>query len=111
MMQQHASYRGFRALAVAAGARGPDGRPGRTGRPGQIIAFSYGFSGAQGQWWHDVVAAALTATTGPAGAPARAAGSPGTPAVRAHPALPPHRTRRRPGRGLPRPRPGATAGV
>jgi ribosomal protein S18 acetylase RimI-like enzyme len=85
IMQQHASHRGFRALAVAAGARGPDGRPGRTGRPGQIIAFSYGFSGAQGQWWHDVVAAALTATTGPAVATAWLADSLEIAEVHVHP--------------------------
>jgi len=85
IMEQHSSYRGFRALAVAAGARGPDGRPGRTGRPGQIVAFSYGFIGAQGQWWHDVVAAALTATTGPAVAAAWLADSLEIAEVHVHP--------------------------
>jgi ribosomal protein S18 acetylase RimI-like enzyme len=55
IMQQHAGYQGFRALAVTA-----------DGAPGRIIAFSYGFRGADGQWWHDVVAAALTARTGAA---------------------------------------------
>ena len=30
------------------------------------MGFSYGFRGADGQWWHDVVAAALTARAGPA---------------------------------------------
>jgi ribosomal protein S18 acetylase RimI-like enzyme len=58
IMQRHASYRGFRALAVTADA---DGRP---GRPGQIVGFSYGFRGADGQWWHDVVVAALAAKAG-----------------------------------------------
>jgi ribosomal protein S18 acetylase RimI-like enzyme len=53
IMEQHASYHGFRALAVTAdGARS------------RIIAFSYGFRGADGQWWHDVVNAALTARSG-----------------------------------------------
>jgi ribosomal protein S18 acetylase RimI-like enzyme len=52
IMEQHASYRGFRALAVLA--------------DGQIVGFSYGFRGAAGQWWHDVVTAALTARTGEA---------------------------------------------
>jgi ribosomal protein S18 acetylase RimI-like enzyme len=28
------------------------------------VGFSYGFRGADGQWWHDVVAAALTARAG-----------------------------------------------
>jgi GNAT superfamily N-acetyltransferase len=60
IMEQHASYRGFRALAVTGGPTGP----GAAGGPGRIIAFSYGFRGAQGQWWHDVVNAALTARTG-----------------------------------------------
>jgi ribosomal protein S18 acetylase RimI-like enzyme len=63
IMEQHASYHGFRALAVTADGAGASGGRGRDGRPGQIIAFSYGFSGAEGQWWHDVVAAALTART------------------------------------------------
>ena len=42
--------------------------PGATGRssttPGRIVGFSYGFRGADGQWWHDVVVAALTARSG-----------------------------------------------
>jgi ribosomal protein S18 acetylase RimI-like enzyme len=58
IMQRHATYHGFRALAVTADA---DGRP---GPPGRIVGFSYGFRGADGQWWHDVVAAALTARAG-----------------------------------------------
>jgi ribosomal protein S18 acetylase RimI-like enzyme len=58
IMQRHATYYGFRALAVTADA---DGQP---GPPGRIVGFSYGFSGADGQWWHDVVAAALTARAG-----------------------------------------------
>ncbi len=58
IMQRHATYQGFRALAVTADE---DGRP---GPPGRIVAFSYGFSGADGQWWHDVVATALTARAG-----------------------------------------------
>ena len=85
IMEQHARYRGFRALAVADGANGPDGRPGWPGRPGQIIAFSYGFSGGPGQWWHDVVAAALTATTGPAVASAWLADSLEIAEVHVHP--------------------------
>jgi ribosomal protein S18 acetylase RimI-like enzyme len=55
IMQRHSTYQGFRALAVTADA---DGQP---GPPGRIVAFSYGFRGADGQWWHDVVTAALTA--------------------------------------------------
>jgi ribosomal protein S18 acetylase RimI-like enzyme len=87
IMQRHASYRGFRALAVTADAAGHPGaagqhhaagqphaadepgaagQPGAEGWPGQIVGFSYGFRGADGQWWHDVVAAALTARAGQA---------------------------------------------
>jgi ribosomal protein S18 acetylase RimI-like enzyme len=62
-MQRHATYGGFRALAVTADAVG---QPGAPGRPEQIVGFSYGFRGAVGQWWHDVVAAALTAKAGEA---------------------------------------------
>jgi ribosomal protein S18 acetylase RimI-like enzyme len=57
IMEQHTRHGGFRALAV----RAEDGR-----QPGQIIGFSYGFRGADGQWWHDTVAAALAAKSGPA---------------------------------------------
>ncbi len=102
-MKQHASYRGFRALAVAADDPGrpdtrghadtrgqPDTRghaegPGRHDRPGRIIGFSYGFCGADGQWWHDVVAGALTATTGAAVAAAWLADSLEIAEVHVHP--------------------------
>ncbi len=81
IMARHATYDGFRALALTAGdADDADGTAdtadtadtaGRAGRggpggSGPIIAFSYGFRGANGQWWHDVVAAALAARSGPA---------------------------------------------
>ena len=56
IMERHAGYPGFRALAVTAGD------------PQTIVAFSYGFRGAPGQWWHDVVRAGITATAGPAAA-------------------------------------------
>lgn len=55
IMEQHSRYGGFRALAVRAAGEGP---------PGPIVGFSYGFHGAQGQWWHDTVVAALTAYCG-----------------------------------------------
>jgi ribosomal protein S18 acetylase RimI-like enzyme len=64
IMERHAAYDGFRALAVTAGDPGRPGDHGHSGAPGRIIGFSYGFRGAAGQWWHDVVAAALTATSG-----------------------------------------------
>ncbi len=84
-MERHASYRGFRALAVTADAPGPADGPGRHGSPGRIVGFSYGFSGADGQWWHDVVAAALTARTGAAVAAAWLAGSLEVAEVHVHP--------------------------
>jgi ribosomal protein S18 acetylase RimI-like enzyme len=56
IMEQHTRHDGFRALAVRAEEHG---------RPGRIVGFSYGFRGADGQWWHDTVAAALTAKSGP----------------------------------------------
>jgi ribosomal protein S18 acetylase RimI-like enzyme len=61
VMEQHTSNSGFRALAVRAA-------PGlrRSRAPGRIIGFSYGFTGADGQWWHDVVFSALTAKAGEA---------------------------------------------
>ena len=52
IMERHAGYPAFRALAVSAGPGGP------------AIAFSYGFRGAAGQWWHDVVTAGITAASG-----------------------------------------------
>jgi ribosomal protein S18 acetylase RimI-like enzyme len=114
IMEQHASYRGFRALAVVAddfGAAGGPGEPGSAyspdepagargpgepGRSGQIIGFSYGFSGAADQWWHDVVAAALTARTGAAVATAWLADSLEIAEVHVHPDF----HRRGIGRGL-----------
>jgi ribosomal protein S18 acetylase RimI-like enzyme len=81
IMEQHAGYQGFRALAVTADGLGDDGH----GRPGRIIAFSYGFCGASGQWWHDVVNAALTAQSGPAAATAWLADSLEIAEVHVHP--------------------------
>lgn len=49
ILERHAANPGFRALiARAADARGP-----------LIAGFTYGFHGAPGQWWHDMVAGAL----------------------------------------------------
>jgi ribosomal protein S18 acetylase RimI-like enzyme len=56
IMERHAGYAGFRALAVTAQVAGDS----------RIIAFSYAFRGASGQWWHDVVRLALTAQVGEA---------------------------------------------
>lgn len=51
IMARHAANPGFRALAVLDG----DGDP---------VAFSYGFHGEPGQWWHDMVNYALAAAAG-----------------------------------------------
>ena len=54
IMARHAANPGFRALAVI-----DDGS-------GEPVGFGYGFHGAIGQWWHDTVRGALTATRGAA---------------------------------------------
>ncbi len=87
-MEQHAGYQGFRALAVTADLPGPVDAPGPHVRPGpfgQIIGFGYSFRGADGQWWHDVVATALTVRTGAAVAAAWLADSLEIAEVHVHP--------------------------
>jgi ribosomal protein S18 acetylase RimI-like enzyme len=51
IMARHATNPGFRALAVLDGE-------------GEPVAFSYGFHGESGQWWHDMVNYALSASAG-----------------------------------------------
>ena len=51
IMARHATNPGFRALTV----HNEDGDP---------VAFSYGFHGEPGQWWHDMVNYAVAATSG-----------------------------------------------
>jgi len=82
IMQQHTFHPAFRAVIATAGpaaGAGPRERaagprpagPGDgTGPADRVVAFAYGFTGAAGQWWHDVVRAGLTVA---AGAPAAAA--------------------------------------
>ena len=53
IMARHATNPGFRALAVL----DSDGEP---------VAFSYGFHGEPGQWWHDMVNYALASAAGTA---------------------------------------------
>lgn len=53
IMERHADFPRFRGLAASPAAE-----------PARIIAFAYGFHGQQGQWWHDLVASAVTATAG-----------------------------------------------
>ena len=47
IMRRHTGNPGFRALAVYRGT------------PARIVAFTYGFHGQHGQWWHDVVHAGI----------------------------------------------------
>jgi len=51
ILDRHAANPGFRALAAAAGP--------------VLAGFTYGFHGAPGQWWHDIVASALTFSSAP----------------------------------------------
>ena len=49
----HVAYRGF----VATGAF--DDIEEASEPPGTLVGFGYGYRGAPGQWWHDIVASAL----------------------------------------------------
>ena len=68
IMERHAGYAAFRAIAAIArpaggtpgdGVRATAHRGGATadGEPitGQVVGFAYGFHGGGGQWWHDLV--------------------------------------------------------
>ena len=57
-MAGQATQPGFRALAATENGSG------------EPVGFCYGFHGAPGQWWHDTVASALTASRGAAAAAA-----------------------------------------
>jgi ribosomal protein S18 acetylase RimI-like enzyme len=52
IMERHAGYPGLRALAAI-------DEPSQ-----QMVGFAYAFTGAPGQWWHDVVWSAVAATSG-----------------------------------------------
>ena len=56
IMERHTGNPGFRAIAVY------------TGEPSRIVAFTYGFHGQPGQWWHDVVRSGITMQGGAAAA-------------------------------------------
>ena len=51
ILERHATNPGFRALTAAAGP--------------VLAGFTYGFHGAPGQWWHDMVAGALALSPAP----------------------------------------------
>lgn len=69
IMATHAGYPAFRAFVVTAL---PDGRSAestlRARTASRIVAFGYGFHGARGQWWHDMVRSALHLAGGTAAA-------------------------------------------
>jgi ribosomal protein S18 acetylase RimI-like enzyme len=52
IMERHSGSPDFRALAVHAASSG------------RVVAFTYGFRGLPGQWWHDVVRAGMVASAG-----------------------------------------------
>ncbi len=52
-MERHLGYPRFRGVAATS-----------DDDPGAIIGFAYGFHGETGQWWHDLVETAVTATAG-----------------------------------------------
>jgi GNAT superfamily N-acetyltransferase len=70
IMERHTQFPSFRAVVMIApdGPDGPGAPPGSGDGPAPlagrdrlpIVAFSYGFHGADGQWWHDLVRSALT---------------------------------------------------
>ena len=84
IMAAHAGHPAFRAITVtlpaspasgtAPPAPGSGAAAGTGSLPGaatsSVAAFGYGFRGATGQWWHDMVRTALTARAGTAAATA-----------------------------------------
>jgi ribosomal protein S18 acetylase RimI-like enzyme len=65
MMERHTYHPQFRAVLVRPDGAAAGGVPAgaQDGRI-RVAAFSYGFRGEAGQWWHDVVRAGLTAAAG-----------------------------------------------
>jgi ribosomal protein S18 acetylase RimI-like enzyme len=65
IMARHTRHVEFRALAMVRVTGREEAVP-ALAPESQIVAFAYGFRGAPGQWWHDVVKSALTAQAGQA---------------------------------------------
>jgi GNAT superfamily N-acetyltransferase len=68
IMERHADFPSFRCVAMTLpddpGDVPPELRT-QTGRDRlTVIGFAYGFHGASGQWWHDLVRSALAAAGG-----------------------------------------------
>jgi ribosomal protein S18 acetylase RimI-like enzyme len=71
IMERHAGYAAFCAVAaitLPADGRPADGRPADGGAGGgdvpRLVGFAYGFHGAGGQWWHDLVSRAAAIALG-----------------------------------------------
>ena len=68
IMERHAGYPSFRCVAMILpddpGNAPPELRT-QSGRSRlTVVGFAYGFHGASGQWWHDLVRSALTTAGG-----------------------------------------------
>jgi len=65
IMRNHGTYPYFQCY-FAEWRDPPAGtdRPDRQREPARIVGFAYGFRGASGQWWHDVVFRALAERAG-----------------------------------------------
>jgi GNAT superfamily N-acetyltransferase len=68
IMERHAGYPSFRCVAMTLpddpGNAPPELRT-QSGRSRlTVVGFAYGFHGASGQWWHDLVRSALTTACG-----------------------------------------------
>jgi GNAT superfamily N-acetyltransferase len=76
IMERHAGYAAFRAVAAIRPAAGSPTGPGPAihppsgngraadGQPLPLVGFAYGFHGENGQWWHDLVSHAVTGRLG-----------------------------------------------
>ncbi|WP_327583214.1 GNAT family N-acetyltransferase [Nonomuraea sp. NBC_00507] len=60
IMRNHATYPNFQCYFAELRDSSPSGDVPET----RILGFAYGFRGAPGQWWHDVVLRALTEQAG-----------------------------------------------
>ncbi|HEX6452054.1 MAG TPA: GNAT family N-acetyltransferase [Trebonia sp.] len=70
ILERHSVNPGFRALAAVIA---PGNDPAASHDTREIAGFTYGFHGAHGQWWHDMVAGALAVVTTPSGTTAATA--------------------------------------
>jgi GNAT superfamily N-acetyltransferase len=68
IMERHASYGAFRAIAVIQPSRDGQAGDGPAGNGpvtnGALVGFAYGFHGEGGQWWHDLVYLAVANAQG-----------------------------------------------